>query len=675
MDTPRQIKTWATILSVVTGLVALAVAWLLSASPAQASSPNAQAVAARVFQTNIFTDTYDAVSVNDSPATASTIPVANCSIAQSLPNLTLYRAGIFPPASDIDYYRFVPAAQRLITAVVKIEGGIWNDLAVTAQLLDATASTVLAIGSASFGQPVTLTAYNLNVGAQFFVRVNANNPSLSNPEQKIYSLLVCQSDLVITPTPVPPPPTPTPLGAVADGYEPNNTPQEVLGVTPNPISFINVGQQIANLNFYTTTNPTATLAAGDVDWFFFYGRAGAAYRVTTVVQPGVDTELFIYRADQLPPNNNYTSVGLIAANDDYQPLDRGSQVIFTGPYDGVYWIKLWNKDQSPRVAGQTYNLVVVELAPNTPTPTLPPTPFPSGADRFEYNGDFDSATLIAPGIKYDNLNFVPFQPPSPNTVDNDFFRMPVKQGVYYTCETLDLAGGTDTNIIVYNQDRVGIGGNDDASPDNKALGRFESRFIWLSGYTGYAYILVGDVNPPRANEGQIRSYSLICNIGIPATPTPTPNPNPPTATPLPPPPPTPVPPENTPTPFPTPRPAQNLVVRPVEPRAPQPVIAPTPTPRVLLIDIQVFTDLNRNGLLDPGEGVSNVPVRLGDEQTGLPLGQAFTDDGGRLRFSVVSDNPVRVSVPLFAFSTIVAESPATLRIALQPAIAPPERIP
>jgi len=243
--------------------------------------------------------------------------------------------------------------------------------------------------------------------------------------------------------------------------------------------------------------------------------------------------------------------------------------------------------------------------------------------------------------------------------------------VFYTCETQDLAGGADTNIIVYNQDRVAIGGNDDISPEDKAQGRFQSRFSWLSAYTGYAYILVGDVNPPRAGEAQARSYSLICNIGLPATPTPTPDPNPPTATP-PPLPPTPLPPEPTFTPFPTLRAAQNLVVQRFD--APRPTIGPTPTPRVLLIDLHIFNDFNRNNLLDAGEGIANVSARLSDERTGVPLAQGFTDADGRARFSLNANGPIRVSVPSFNFSAVVTES-VTLRIGVEPRIALPVRIP
>ncbi len=565
----------------------------------------------------------------------------------------------------------------LVTATVSLPltTTVSDDLALAVKVHDSSGVNELVsfnVFTTSLGRSSSVSVY-VPVGGIYFVSVRAFNPTtLIQSQFKPYSLQICQSDNIVTPTP---PPPPTPVGASPDPYEPNELPPIVQGQAPIR-SFVNVGQQLTNLNFYTQPN-TGTLALGDVDWYFFYGRGGAVYRVTTEVQPGVDTELFVYRPDQLPPDNAFTTVGLLASNDDYQPLSRASQVTFVAPFDGLFWIKVWNRDQAPRVAGQTYNLSVVELAPNTPTPTntpLPtftPTPFPAGADQYEYNGDFDFATLIAPGVKLSGLTFVPFQPPTPNTVDNDFFRLPVKQGVFYTCETQDLAGGADTNIIVYNQDRVGIGGNDDISPEDKAQGRFQSRFSWLSAYTGYAYILVGDVNPPRAGEAQTRSYSLICTIGLPATPTPTPDPNLPTATP--PLPPTPPPPEPTLTPFPTPRAAQNLVVQRFDAR---PTTGPTPTPtsRVLLIDLQVFNDFNRNNLLDAGEGIANVSARLSDERTGVPLAQGFTDADGRARFSLGGNGPIRVSVPAFNFSTVVTES-VTLRIGIEPRIAPPMRIP
>ncbi len=291
--------------------------------------------------------------------------------------------------------------------------------------------------------------------------------------------------------------------------------------------------------------------------------------------------------------------------------------------------------------------------------------------------------LIAPNTKYDNLNFVPFQPPTRDTIDNDFFRIPIKQGVYYTCDTLDLAGGADTNLIVYNQnapqnrDANFIGGNDNISNAELQRGNFASRVTFLAPYTGIAYLLVGDVTPPRANEGSARTYSLQCTIGIPNTPTPTIDPRG-TATPRPPVViPTEEPPEPTFTPFPTPRPATNLVVRPADGSGAvnQPTRAPIPTPRVITLDVQVFNDTNRNGLLDGGEGVANASVRLSDEATGTPLSQAYTDGDGRVRFAVTNNTPVKVSIPLFGFTSIVDSPNAVVRLALVPNTELPVRIP
>jgi len=251
----------------------------------------------------------------------------------------------------------------------------------------------------------------------------------------------------------------------------------------------------------------------------------------------------------------------------------------------------------------------------------------------------------------------------------------VKQGIYYTCQTLNLTPGTDTNLIVYNQDHVGIGGNDDISPEETAKGNFASRFSWLSSYTGWAFALVGPVNPPKANEAGGTGYSLRCDIGLPTTPTPTgtltANPNP-IATYVPP---SPQPPEPTMTPYPTPRSAQNLPVRQINIATATPIPQMTATPRSVTLNVQVFNDINNNGLLDPGEGISGVSMRLSDEQSGVPLAQGLTDADGRLSITVQNSGPVRLSVPLFGYSVLVVEDTLTVRIAVVSAVTLPDRIP
>ena len=181
--------------------------------------------------------------------------------------------------------------------------------------------------------------------------------------------------------------TPLPLGN-PDGYEPNDSPQEVLARVPI-ISYINVnhfvGSQNAPLNFYPypRTPPipiTATQENGDQDWFFFYakrhtslGGTGGTYRlVTTIPAPsglfpgGVDTEMFLFRDISCStPSGNLELVGssvkLFGYNDDLANLNRASQIDFKADKDCVYWVRIWNKDPAPRGAEQTYALIFTEF--------------------------------------------------------------------------------------------------------------------------------------------------------------------------------------------------------------------------------------------------------------------------------------------------------------------------
>lgn len=652
------------------------VSYLSEARPAQAAPskrPLHRAHAA-LQSTAIFTDQYDGVDNFQTGFLVHPTVLSEFSCLNPFAlvrNATFYRKiqGNTPlpnPAEDIDIYFFDLAPNFFYTISITATNIPTATLLFNVRLINPQGAQIGAASSAP--GPVITFSVSTAAAGRHTLRMEAANANVLTETAGLlpYSVSLCSS-------PLPPPPPP---GLTPDDYEPNNDPSQAANPYPNrrAASFIAVGTTINNLSFY----PLREVDSIDrFDWFFVSLMPGLTYQVeTSNVQPGVETLLEVFRSDP-PAGDVLTSTRV--------PGQRGARLVFSTPplsplQPITYWIRVTNLDQSPRVPGQTYSLSVIEVVQPTatpgPTPTpVTPTPYPPGTDQFEYNGDFDFATLIAPGVKYGPLNFVPFQPPSPNTVDNDFFKLPVKQGVFYTCETLDLAPGVDTNIIVYNQDRVGIGGNDDISPEERLRGNFRSRFSWLSGYTGVAYILVGDVNPPRADQAAQRTYFLQCNIGIPETPTPTPAPA--TPTPVPPPVlPTPLPPEPEPTPFPTPRAAQNLVVRPAEPTPVASIAQPTPAPRVVQITVQVFNDLNRNGQLDPatGEGVRGVSVRLFDEVTGVPLAQALTDADGQARLSVETGNPVRVSVPMFAYSTVVAEPSAVLRLAVISRVPLPRRV-
>ncbi len=218
----------------------------------------------------------------------------------------------------------------------------------------------------------------------------------------------------------------------------------------------------------------------------------------------------------------------------------------------------------------------------TPTPRPTPTPLESsrggGTDRFEPNFDFEHAAVIEIGARYD-LNFTPCPGESE---DNDFFKLWVKPGMIVTCETFDLGPGVDTNVIIYDENGVGLAGHDDV---DVTRGDLSSQVTVRATYTGWLYILVGQGRPA---EGDDPSYGLWCYGGAP---TPTPRPTPqivpldlvlptlialtpfhtptpwPTFTPLPTP--TPFPPTGTPTatfsPTPTPPPTEMPTSAPVTP--------------------------------------------------------------------------------------------------------------
>ena len=579
-------------------------------------------------------------------------------------SLTFCRSGGCSP-NDVDWYAFNVNPNTILNLTASS-----TQLLLSARAFRTDGATQVGVSNDIVGaSTVVVTNTSANI-EQYFVRIT-NNSGIN----AVYSL-----GYVLSAVP-PATPTNTPIpGLSPDAYEPNDNIGEasIATGTRSTASFIAVGASIPNLSF---TPFTGRESSGDIaDWFLIYGRAGSIYQINTAnVQPGVETVLAVFNPDGV--NLTPAVLGSTNPNNRFIAGQRGSQVIVQIPVDGSYWVRVTNLDQSPRVPGQTYSLSAVEILQATLTPSLTPTPgpsatpFPGGADRFEYNGWFDTATLIAPGVDYRELNFVPWSPPNPTTQDNDFYRLPVKQGVYYSCFTFELSPGTDTNMIIYNQDQVGIGGNDDVDPESKSRGDFSSRFTWLSGYTGFAYVLVGDVNPPRANEGLARGYSLRCNIGLPATPTPTVDPRG-TATPTPPfVPPTPEPPEPTMTPYPTPRTAQNLPVRPIEATPVVPLVPATPEPRRIVLSVQIHNDFNRNSAPDPGEGIAGVSVRVSDEASGLPLGQGLSDADGRVNLVVFNPGPVRLAVPLFGYSAVLTDAAVTVRIGVVSSPELPKRLP
>lgn len=436
-----------------------------------------------------------------------------------------------------------------------------------------------------------------------------------------------------------PTPTPTATGGppiLVDRFEPNDSFEDATDTASD-------APTVCDLTLWPV---------GDQDFFRFVGKGASSYEIlTSGLTPGLDTELTVYN----------TNLNEIASNDDYQLGSRASRVTINANVDGFYYIRVINKDPSDP-ANKRYCLEINEVARPTPPPG-----FPQGADTCEFNSTFEHACVIGDG-ETKNLTFVPSLG-SPQ--DTDMFRLWIKPGILYTCETLNLSPVADTNIILFDHNTNPF--NPPLGNDDKAPGDFGSRISYLSTYTGWLYIEVGPVNPPETlEEARLHTYDLTC-AGVVATPTPTA-----TATAVAPPPgsfpaatrtPTPEP-QPTATPFdisifftPTPQPPPVIQIQPL------PTATAFPAGESVTINVTLYYDSNMNFMPELTEGIADVAIALYDNATGQLLAFGRTNEAGMIRFSSVNTvGAVRVVVPFLNYSQTVpaGSTDILLRVAPQP---------
>ncbi len=513
-------------------------------------------------------------------------------------------------------------------------------------IYDVGFTPIMTDTNAADNNSASLTLVPGSVGPYYF-RIVQLTPFCTG---RTYSLRVTYSGPTATPTNTPSPtptpsitPTPTPAWTQQDSDEPNED--------------INNAKVLLNLTGRTLYNTGYPDPRDDNDWYATYGGTGYQYSVSAAPESGY-TYPYLFLEIYAPDKT--TLVGRVDSSNN-------PTINWTASTSGNYYIHIKRAAGSP--TNGTYKITLTTNAPPTPTSTSTPgageptnTPIP-GADVFEPNFNFDSAAGIGLNVKYTNLNFVPTLG---GTVDNDFFKLRVKRGMLVTCETLDLSAGTDTNMILYDNDRNGLAGNDDV---DLLRGELRSRVTVSINYDGYLYVLVGQgYAVPDAQANQY-TYSLQCTSGqTGATSTPVP----PTRTPQPPgaaPSATPAAPAEPPSATPPPTSAPVILVRPLA----------TPTPagppqQIVTADLRVSYDANDNDAADPGEGVVGLLVRVYDDTTGALLAQGFTDDTGRALLSVPSSGPIKVLVPYLSFETIVPPSGAAIPVLISPR-GLPEQIP
>lgn len=444
-------------------------------------------------------------------------------------------------------------------------------------------------------------------------------------------------------------PTPTATGGAiiyADGFEPNDTPNEAADLVAN-------AGEVCNLTMWPI---------GDTDYFRFVVKGAANYSVETDnLSAGLDTVLSIYDAN----------FNLVGTNDDTEPPDNASRVSFTANADGFYYAQVTNRDPTDPT-NKTYCIEVFELTPE-PTPT-PPLAFPVDADDCEYNSTIETACLLIAGETISELNFVPT---FGSTQDTDVFRMFIKAGLFYTCETIIEAGSAaDTNLILKDAN-----GNDfvpNIGNDDRELGDFSSEVSYFATYTGWLYLFVGPRVPPPVEEADRHEYSVTCTQ-LAATATPTPSPTVPpstggtggggfsTSTP------TIAPTVDFPTPLPT---ATPIDLSFLTPQPPVIDIQPLPTAtsaagsgQDVSVVVTLYYDENQNATVELNEGIVDAAVALYDNMSGQLIAFGYSNEAGVVQFSnIQTSGAVRVVVPFLNYSQIVAgtNGDIVIRVAPQP---------
>lgn len=457
-----------------------------------------------------------------------------------------------------------------------------------------------------------------SIAITYYVRIDASLIITGVQRYAQYTLNIDE----LAPTPIPtstPIPSQTPIPTSTppnyDNYWPNNT--RAQAYTLPVATSVKLSNLLGVANFL-----------GGNDWFKFWAKDGKHYEVTTSSLSDCDTRIEIYKEGSSSP---------VKSNDDGAG-GYASKATFQASDDTYYYVKVENKVST----SGSYDMTVAESTPSTsPTATPGPGPDPK-ADGCEHNYDFEHACVIAPNDA-ETFNFVPKY----GGVDNDYFKIWVKPGFHYECYTSYLDTGVDPNMIVYTgpSESNAIGGNDD-----RATGDFNSYFSYYSTYDGWLYVLVGYGNRTPSDIYN-SNYTLQCDMSTQGQPAATGTPRP-TSPPRP---------TSTPRPeAPTPTPPQGLTVRSLT--TPVPGVAPTVASRFVPVTLLIYYDANDDQQPGAGEGVVGISAQAHEATTNQLLAQGFTDSRGSLEFTVAAQGPVRVSVPFFGFSQLVAGEGASIRL-------------
>lgn len=266
------------------------------------------------------------------------------------------------------------------------------------------------------------------------------------------------------------------------------TPSQTPGPEPN--------QAITNTQIFVgqtcTGYPYEMDSESASHYFYFWGKNDSWYKIETSSDNNLDTRLFLYRSN---PQDN-PNEPILAENDDQAPGNQDAQIQYQATADSFYWLEVQNVEP-----GRTGNYCLeVKLSETTPTPSPPPDPC---EDNYWFNAACEiQLNETNPVTETEYYNFVPA---SGQGEDNDFYKVWVKQGESYVCRTFALSANNDTNMILYDQNQNGLGGNDDTQPGERG-----SKLNVTVNYTGWLYILVGPNTEIAPGNGAKYTYKLEC---------------------------------------------------------------------------------------------------------------------------------------------------------------------
>lgn len=579
------------------------------------------------FHTGLFTNEEPAFALGASQTVSSTVSfaVTSYSVNENAVRLTA-TVSLSPSRSQNVWVNYTTQDE---TAVAGVD-------------YNQTTGTILFVpGDTSESFEVTIIDDDVYRGTRTFRLV------LSNPTNAI---LGTNSNIPVVINDNEPTPAATPI--YVDVFEPNNTINTAYTTAPGAA-------------LCTSTAKLTLWPVGDYDYFRFFAKAGYSYEIfTDGLSLGLDTYLKLYSIQGNPIGEN---------DDDPSNPDtpKASRIEFTPNQAGYYYASVHNLDPSDP-ANKTYCLEINEVIVPTNTPGPTPTP-PGDADSCEYNGDRESACLMGVDQEKTGMNFVPLFGEGP---DNDYYRMWILAGVTYSCATSNLSAFNDTNLIAYDLNGNLIAGNND-----RVFGDPSSEVVFISGYTGWLYILVGPVVPIQYEDAGSYTYDVGCAATV-ATLTPTPSATStrppttggggggvslPTSTPI-------VFPTfpATPTPITLPAPATETP-RPIVQFAPLPTATPVGAGQgqTVALDVTLYYDGNNNYTPELTEGIMAAAVAVYDGSTGALLAFGYTNEAGTVRFSqLIASGPVRVTVPFFSFNQVISGSAGFINVRVAPSSLP-----